>query len=371
MERQTISLHFIVEGRWFTKKIQDAIIEHNLTKANKYLDQLKPIPAFDERQALFTGNGQIVGNTLCDNPECSQCKPLRKFGDFAFVKKPDLKYKKRLEQHKTYTRKYLIEVDGDTTIEKTVVADLVIKKFVLEETKKLRYKNREPERLSSKNISKRYLEALDEWELSQDRLYQSFGISRLENYTIGSREWKSKMDADSIMDIVEAKSIYIPEIKEIIEHFKETGSYTVHATEKYFNLVEQQREVIHNSVMNDDCLVKDEITRIKKINSDSIEKISIGSFNVPKNVLDDYLNHIKSANTKMLIKRSRFGELDPLEELDRLNKRIELHKAIFEALKLPYHADIDTRKHLTKEQKESIEFQEQLSRYTDENVKLE
>lgn len=371
---KTITLHFIVNGKGFTKMIQACLLEHNLTRANKLLDALIPIPKYAERQAIFTGSGQFVGNTLCDKIDCDQCRPLRKQGDFAFVKKPDKRYKKEILEHKRYVKQYLIVVDGDTTIEKTVVADLVIKKYILDQTKKLRYKDRDPERLSSQKISKRYLEALDDWEMAQDHLYRTFNIVRGEKYPIGKAEWKASIEVQSIMDVIEAQSLYIPEIKELINHYKETGSYTVRATEKYFDMVESKRDMIEESVTGTDRVqnyMKQLDKQLKKPTkkAKNTKKIKLGKFNIPEQTLNEYVDFVKSYSLKMMVEQQKMGKLDPLREMDRLNKRIELHKAIFEVLNLPYHADIDTRKNkLTKKEKESMDLQKELGNYTDKAI---
>ena len=133
------TLHMIMEGRWFTETIQNLILEHNLKIANKLLDDLKPLPKYEQRRAIFNGDAQFLGHTLCDDKKCTQCKPLRSKGEFRYVTKPDKLYKEKLKEHQTFLKKYYFEIDGTVNIQKAVVSNLMVKKYTLEKIKEVRY----------------------------------------------------------------------------------------------------------------------------------------------------------------------------------------------------------------------------------------
>lgn len=359
--RKVISLHFIIQGKFFTNKIQGFILEHKMTMAQKYLDNVRPLPTFEQRQAIIQGDAKFIGNTLCKKKKCEQCKPLRHLGGFRFIFKPDLVYKRRLIVHQQYLSKYCVVVDGDIAIGKKLVAELIIAKTTLDETKKIRYKEGEYDRLESRDLKKNYIEALDDWEFAQNNLYQQFQVQRKIDYPIGSREWKAKLDAESVLDLIKTQANYDPEIQEIITEARNTGITTAMATEELFATV--QRGLANHSVM-EYLANKIERPKPKKVTK---ETIKIGKFNVSKNIIEDYKNAVASAGSTAMVFRSRYGSLDPIVELKRFQGRVELHKKIFVDLKLPYHQNIDRKKKLTKREKDSLDLQDAISEYLEKN----
>jgi len=358
---KTISMHFIIQGKFFTNKIQGFILEHKMTMAQKFLDDLRPLPTFEQRQAIIQGDAKFIGNTLCDNKKCNQCKSLRHLGDFRFVFKPDLVYKKRLLQHQEYLSKYCVVVDGDVAIGKKLVAELIIAKTILDETKKIRYKEGEYDRLESRELKKNYVEALDDWEVAQNSLYQQLQVQRNKDYPVGTREWKAKLEAESVLDIITSQAMYDPEIQELITDARNAGFTTAMATEKLFATV--QRGMENHSVM-EYLANKIERPKPKKVTK---ETVKVGKFNVPKNIMEDYKNAVAMASSSAMLFKARYGSLDPAVELKRFQGRVELHKKIFVALGLPYHQDIERKKKQTKREKDSLDLQDAISEYLEKN----
>jgi len=358
----TETLHFILQGRYFTEKVQDLILEHKMTRANQFLDSLIPLPTFEQRQAIIKGEAQFIGWTLCKNENCEQCTDLRKEGNFRFVMKADLKYQNKIEKHKEYLDKYCLIIDEDTTVGKTVLADLIIAKTELDGIKKLRYKQGDYQRLEDKSLRKKYIEALDGFELSQDRLYQEFGVSRQADYQVGTREWKTKLDVNTVLDVVLSKAITDPKIDEMIRQAINTGTISAMTSERLFSMM--QETVEDKSIL---AKLANQIKR-KKPAKATKETITLAGFKVPKNLIDDYANAISMSNTSAMVYKAKFGELDPIVEMRKFQGRIELHKKIFKAVNLPYHQNIDyKKKELTKKQKQSVDLQEALSQYLEKN----
>ncbi len=363
-QQQVISLHFIIQGRWFTERIQDFVFERNLRTAHQWLDKLKPIPKYKERKMLFNGEGQFFGHTLCDDKKCDQCKDLRKDGDFRFENKPDNAFKKKLAVHNEFLKQYFFEIDEDTSIKKAVVSNVIVCQATLEKMKEVRYQKFDYERLHNKRIGNDYLNALDKWEQALDSLYREYGIVRGEKYDIGSKDWITKNEVDSIIDIVKAQALYNDEMKELIRQCKNTGVFTAMATEKMY-------AVTTKSIENVELMegLSEEMER-KKPAKPTKELIKIGYFMVPKHLVEDYANMLNQSDTSMMIYKSKYGKLDPLVEFKRFQSRVELHKKIFKEMELPYHQDIDHhKKNLTKKEKESLDLQESLTEYIESGGK--
>jgi len=362
---KVISLHFIIQGKYFTNKIQGFIFEHKMSMAQKFLDDLRPLPTFEQRQAIIQGDAKFIGNTLCDNKKCEQCKPLRHLGGFRFVFKPDLAYKRRLLQHQEYLSKYCVVVDGDIAIGKKLVAELIIAKTTLDEIKKIRYKEGEFERLESRELKKNYVEALDDWEFAQNSLYQQLQVQRSKDYPVGSREWKAKLEAESVLDVITSQAMYDPEIQELITEARNTGITTAMATEKLFATVQKgmEMEASHGGVMEQ---LANKIERPKPKKPTKVT-VKVGKFKVPTNIMEDYKNAVAMASSSAMLFKSRYGSLDPAVELKRFQGRVELHKKIFRVLRLPYHQDIDRKKKLTKRENDSLDLQDAISEYLEKN----
>lgn len=360
---KTESLHFIVSGRWLTDMVQNLALEPNLKLANRLLDNLRPIPTFSERKLLFTGEGQFFGNSLCKDPECSQCKELRNDGEFRFENIPDEEFREKIIQRKKYLKEYFFDIDESTVMSKRLVAHLMVKKYTLEQIKKVRYSKDDSDRLDDKKLNKDYLKALDEWEFALDALYQEFQIQRGKDYPIGTMEWKNKIEVEGMLDIVKAQAVYNDEIREIIRESLNTATITAMAVEKLYAVTRKGDE---DYVMMEDLA---ENIKRKPPTKKTKETIKIGRWDVPKNVIEDYENAVSMSNTASMVYKAKYGKLDPEVEMKKLRGRIELHKAIFDSIGLPYHQDIKLhKKKLTKKEQDSLDFQRSLSNYLDGNL---
>jgi hypothetical protein len=69
------TVHFIVQGEFITDLARNFWLEGSLNKAFELLDQISPMT---EAMALkiLSGKLQIVGYSICEDHECSQCKGL-------------------------------------------------------------------------------------------------------------------------------------------------------------------------------------------------------------------------------------------------------------------------------------------------------
>jgi len=367
----TISMHFIMTGEFFTKKIQRFVIEHRMSSAHKFLDGLRPNPTIEAREKIIHGDAKFIGATLCDKPECDQCKDLRDTeGDFRYVAEPDLEYKKELKNHKKYMAKYTFEIDGDTTISKKVITDIFIAQADVDKLKKYRYDSNDYDKLNDRDIRKSYVEALDQLEFALDYLYRDYGINRQTDYEIGSRDWQTKLDVDSLLDVIKVQANSNDEIKKLISDAKEIGWLSANATEMMYQQVMRGKELQENqeSTAVERFTKQAEIKEItSKPKKPSKETILVGGLKVPKNLLEDYANCIKTSNFHTMMMESRTGVNDPLEHLKRLELRVEYHKRIFKALKLPYHQEIGYKKKLTTKQKQSMKFAGALNTYIEED----
>lgn len=90
------SIHMIMDAAGFTKMVQGYVLDGEPSKANYALDGVIGL-SDKERKAVLAGDGVFLGNTLCDDDGCKQCKKLRDGGNFRFSPTPDEKYKDMLE----------------------------------------------------------------------------------------------------------------------------------------------------------------------------------------------------------------------------------------------------------------------------------
>ncbi len=356
------SFHFIVSGEFITKKTQAFVFEKKLRIANELLDSMIPKPTFEQRQNIIKGNAQFIGNTLCDDLNCKQCLELRPEGNICYIEKPDENYQKKITKHKEYLDKFYFEIDKNVDIKKATVANLIIKKTRMEKIKQVRYNTNKTDydesRILDKRLASDYINALDEYEFALDNFYNEYEIKRNQDYPIGSEEWQTKNELESIMDVIKAKSNYNEEIQKLIRECINTGTISAMASEKLYASTQKINE--DESLMGK---LADQIERPKKAKPTK-ETIQIGDHKVPKNLIEDYVNSVNMSNSTSMIYKARYGKLDPLVEQRKLETRIELHKNIFKALKLPYHQDIDRRNtKLTKKELESLDFQEALREY--------
>ena len=312
----------------------------------------------------MTGEAQFFGNTLCKNKNCEQCQPYRKDGDFRWEQVPDRQFQEQLKQHKKFMQENYFLIEGDIPIKKRMVSDMLIAKMTADKIKSVRYAEGASERLTSTRLNKSYLEALDTLEFTEKALYNEFSVDRDEDYPIGSREWRLKLEVASIMDIIKATANYSDEMKELIRECKNTSSSDALSVERVYEMIERdaQMEMEHKSIAK----IANEIERPRPAKVTK-KTIKIGKYDVPKHLIEDYVNSVKMSNTSAIIFKAKYGTLDPLVEQKKFQARVELHEKIFVALKLPYHQKIDHRKKLTKQDEASIEFQSALSEYMEKD----
>ncbi len=364
-----MSLHFIIEGRWFTERIQNFLIEHNLISVNKMFDSLKPKPTSEQRRNILIGKAQFLGNTLCNNPDCTQCKKYRKDGGFRYENVPDVKYQKRLTVHQKYLKENYFIVDDNLPVTKRIVLDLIMAKATRDKIKAVRYNLEDKfERLHSTKLNKSYLEALDNYEFAKSALYTEFGISRDKKYDIGSREWRQGLEVETILDVINTQALYDKEMMKLIRDCRNDAISTAIAAEQMFTMVERGRNMESRASSMLTKLVND-IESPKKA-TPTKETVKIGKYDVPKHLIEDYVSSVKMSNISAMIFKAKYGTLDPVVEQRKFQARVDLHKKIFVALKLPYHQKIDHRKKLTKQDEASIEFQSALSDYMEKDTSI-
>lgn len=315
---KTISLHMIIDGDFFTKKVRELFMYRQLSKAHELFNNLRPIPKQEFRKSVLLGDAEFVGSSICNNPKCDQCKGLTQF---RMIFKENKEYKKQLEKHKKYIKENYIEIDGDSITTKQKVRDLVELESKVTELKKLRSKDVDPEVKDDRLLKSRIIDAEDHRDVQIEAFYQEHGVSSKHEYSIGSIEWRKKLEVDGLLELIKAKAFGDKSVKEIIDEAKECGERTgrneINSRKSLFAFRENTNEILK------------EVKPSKK-------KIKIGKFNVPKNILDDYVESVRNMRRKMTMGMSRE---DPLIGANALELRIKQHKRIFEALKIPYHGD--------------------------------
>ena len=313
---ERLSVHFQITGGFITEKVRDLMIEHRLTLANDVFDCLIPIPTKENRKAVLLGHAEFIGMTICDDPECHQCKGEQAF---AMIFKEDLAYQKRLQDHQRYIKDNFIEIDGDTVASKKVISDITEKQATYSRLRKVRKDDEElREDLS---IKRQIVNAEDELEYAIDSLYSEFGVNRNYEYDIGSRQWKTKLEVDGLLELIKARATTSKEITELIEDAKWRGK-------------DQVNKDLRNKRMTEGFM--ESMKEIRKKVKPSKKTIKVGKYSIPENLLNDYVEAVRAMRTSMIIGTARE---DPLIGMNSLQLRIKKHKAIFDALKITYHQD--------------------------------
>ncbi len=329
------TLHFIIEGEFFTEKVRQHFLDHRLTLAHEWFNSLKPKPKAEFRKAVLFGDAEFIGATMCDDPKCDQCKDDT---PFRMVFKENLRYKKKLQEHKKFIKEHYIEIDGDTIATKKNVSDLVELDNKVKELRKQRSETNDEEVKDDYRIKSKIIEAEDHRDAQIETFYQEHGVSKKYDYEIGSSQWKKKLEVDGLLEVIKARSLGDKSVRELLKEAQELGEKE---GDRY---VRSRKELFayHNTEIE-----------IKKVVKPSKDKIKVGKFSIPKNILVDYVESVKAMRTSMIIGTSRE---DPLIGANALALRIKQHKRIFEILKIPYHGD-------DKSNKKSQELYDEVEKY--------
>lgn len=328
---KTISLHMIIDGDYFTEKVRELFMQHQISKAHEWMNNLRPRPKKEYRKAILLGDAEFVGSSICDNPKCDQCKGLT---HFRMIFKENLQYKVELEKHKKYIKTNYIEIDGDTIASKEKVRELVEKQTKVEKLKELRSKEEDPEIKDDRTLKSKIIDAEDDRDAQIEVFYQEHGVSKKLDYPVGSQEWKKKLEVDGLLEVIKAKSFGDKTVKELLDE-------AIFYGEKDGRNEINDRKRLQSFRSNEAEIQKIEEKRTKP----SKDKIKVGEFSIPKNILNDYVESVKNMRRKMTMGMSWE---DPLVGANALALRITQHRRIFETLKIPYHGD----KNSTKKSKE-------------------
>ncbi len=313
----------IITGEFFTESVRNLLLEHKLSKAHDWFNNLRPRPKQENRKAVLFGDAEFIGITKCKNPKCDQCKGEK---PFAMIFKENLEYKEKLAKHKKYIKKNYIEIDGDTIASKNNVANLVELQTKVDELKNLRNKDDDPEIREDLTLKTRIIDAEDHRDTLIEAFYQEHGVSTKYDYEIGSIDWKKKLEVDGLLELIKARSLGDKTVREILEEAKDLG--------------EQKAEQVLDSRKELQSFIRN-TREIKKKVKPSQETVKVGKYKIPKNILDDYVESVRAMRTSMIIGTSR---QDPLIGANALALRIRQHRRIFEALKIPYHGDDKSNK---------------------------
>lgn len=205
------SLHFIIDGEFLTDLIRSKVLAQNLTVAYEIISEIKPIPTNEQIKKILSGDMTFKGCTVCDNPECEQCKGKT---CIILVEQEDIKYKKELQQHKQILKEVFVEIDGDTAVEKTIVSDIVQAASTLNRIKEIRKNEVFTNNLT---LKRKQTDAADDLERAEQRMYQKFYVEKDRDYPIGSRNWKQKLRLDGVMEIIKAKSMSEKDVRELLD----------------------------------------------------------------------------------------------------------------------------------------------------------
>lgn len=325
-----------VTGGFITEKTREYLLDHRLRLANEIFDCLIPKPKPEHRKAVLLGHAEFIGMTLCKDPECDQCKGEK---PFAMIFKEDKRYQNKLQKHKRYIKENYIEIDGDVMASNQVVGEITEKQNTLSELKKLRNAEKDdPDIYDDRSIKSKIVDAEDDLEYQIERLYQEFGITKKIDYQIGSRDWKTKLEVDGLLELIKAKAVSEKSVRRILSEGKRLGKKLardeINSKKRLLSFHENYEE-------------------IEKEVKPSKETIKVGKFSIPENLLKDYVESVKAMRTSMIIGTAR---QDPLIGANALQLRITQHKRIFEALKIPYHGE-------DKSTKESQELYDVVEKY--------
>jgi len=324
---KTITLHMIIDGDYFTEKVRELFMQHQLSKAHEWMNNLRPRPKKEHRKAILLGDAEFVGSSICDNPKCDQCKGLT---HFRMIFKENLQYKVELEKHKKYIKTNYIEIDGDTIASKEKVRELVEKQTKVEKLKELRSKEEDPEIKDDRTLKSKIIDAEDDRDAQIEVFYQEHGVSKKFEYPVGSQEWKKKLEVDGLLEVIKAKSFGDKSVKELLDE-------AIFYGEKDGKMEINDRKRLQSFKRNQEEMENIEEKRTKP----SKEKIKVGKYLIPKNILDDYVESVKAMRTSMIMATARE---DPTIGANALGLRIAQHRRIFEALKIPYHGDDKSNK---------------------------
>ena len=316
--KKTIQLHMIIDGDFFTENVRALFMQHKLSVAHEWFNNLRPQPKQEYRKTVLFGDAEFVGSSICDDPKCDQCKGLTQF---RMIFKENKEYKEQLKKHKKFIKENYIEIDGDTIATKRNVKDLVEWQSSVEKLKELRSKSDDPELIDDKTLKSRIIDAEDHRDRQIEAFYQEHGVSLKFDYKIGSPEWKKKLEVDGLLELIKARSFGDKTVKQLLEDAKETGERAG------TNEINSRRSSF---------AFRDNTEKILEKVKPSKEKIKVGKFSIPKNLLNDYVESVRNMRRKMTMAMSRE---DPLIGANALELRIKQHKRIFEELKVPYHGD--------------------------------
>ncbi|MHA1170118.1 MAG: hypothetical protein ACTSRU_19990, partial [Candidatus Hodarchaeales archaeon] len=70
-----MSLHFIVTGKFITDFAREAWTEGDMKRAYSTVRQINGLRE-EDFIPLFTGKKKLIGASICEDPDCSQCKGL-------------------------------------------------------------------------------------------------------------------------------------------------------------------------------------------------------------------------------------------------------------------------------------------------------
>ena len=318
---KVIQVHMQITGEFITEKVRSLMMEHKLTLANEIFDCLIPKPTDENKKAVLLGHAEFIGMTICDKPECDQCKGEQRF---AMVFKEDISYQKELEKHKRYINEMFIEIDGDMAVSKKVIFDITEKQSHYNQLKKRR--KQDYDLREDLTIKRKIVDADDQLEFAIDSLYQEFGVNRNTEYEIGSRQWLTKLEVDGLLELIKARRLTNRELSDLISNAKEKGVSEVNMDIRNKKYVESFMESMNE---------------IKKKVKPSKKTVKIGKFSVPENLLNDYVESVKSMRTSMILSSAR---MDPTIGSNALALRMKRHKAIFDALKITYHQEENATK---------------------------
>lgn len=211
------SLHFIIEGEFLTDLIRSKVLSQNLTVAYEIISEIKPIPTTDQIKKILSGDAGFKGYSICDDPECNQCKGKT---CIVLVEEENKEYKKDLQSHKKILKDIFVEIDGDTAIEKSVVSDIIQATSTLNRIREIRKNEVFTNNLT---LKRKQTDAEDDLERAEQRMYQKFYVDKDKDYPIGSRNWQQKLRLDGVMEIIKAKSMSEKDVHELLESASLSG----------------------------------------------------------------------------------------------------------------------------------------------------
>lgn len=350
---ETISLHFRVQGEFMTDlAIQSFWFEDSEKRGKKILDSF-PLLTEKQKNKILWGYGRMAGMSICDNPECFQCKgetnPLH------YEDGIQKETRKIIVQRMKWLNKNYFKMGEFHVRKESVYAYLGEIKLYQE--------------LSDGSSES----ALEKIEKNVVILYNSIfqSVTQLpptpvDVPKVGTRRYEFAVELEKFMQDKKEELLKSDEVKdrfdERIEDLKQ---------ERLARIVynSQSRPTKSKTPEKEESTEKSPFTLAEIVASPKIEMTleSGKKLQVPQILLDEYANSVRYTRASMILKKPLDMSIAGIMASQRtLDTRINLHKEIYKSVGIVYHLEHEYFKKKSEEQFPDPKGQEFFRKMTDE-----